>query len=82
MSTVTVHILKIDEEYASAVYGGQKPFEVRWDDRKFAVGDSIDFVVNGNPGHPLNHKMYNITYVYRGLIGLIPGYVVLGIAPS
>lgn len=36
-----IHELKIDEQYFDAVCEGIKNFEIRYNDRKFEVGDSI-----------------------------------------
>lgn len=73
-----IHQLKIEKEYADAVYDGTKTFEVRLNDRDYRVGDLITFVVvedNRSLG-----KTYEITYVFNGgEYGLDKDYVVLSI---
>ena len=78
-------IKKILEPFADAVYSGDKTFEVRKNDEGYQKGDVLRFKVMSseyftNPSHPLNDKMYEITYVLNGW-GIEAGYVVLGIKP-
>ena len=51
------HEIKIQKEYAQAVYLGEKTFEVRNNDRGYQKGDLIVFqVMDGglsDPTHPL-----------------------------
>lgn len=78
------HNLKISVNFADAVYWGDKPFEIRKNDRGYQTGDKIRFtVVSDNPdvncaGHELNKRIYRITYVLSGW-GLENGYVALGL---
>lgn len=82
------HEIKILEEFADAVYAGDKTFEVRKNDRGYQKGDIVKFEVRreGNSftlparEHPLNGKEYQITYVFSGW-GIEEGYVVFGIKP-
>lgn len=80
-----VHEVKIWESYADAVLGGDKTFEIRYNDRGFQKGDRLKFQVveDGNSAfdlksHGLNDKEFEITYVHSGL-GMIDGFVVLAI---
>lgn len=78
------HILKIRKDFADAVFGGEKTFEIRLNDRGFQKGDTIIFNVIDDLmlpyDHPLNSTAYEITYVLNGW-GLKEGYVVLAIKP-
>lgn len=75
------HVLKILKQYADEVAAGNKPFEVRKNDRNFQKGDRIQFLVIDMQGlHALDKTMYEITYVLSDFpTGLQDGYVVLGI---
>ena len=68
------HKLKIYKEYADAIISGEKTFEVRLNDRRYAVGDTIEFIqVNdGRPivYHPILGRKYKITYLLTaGMFG-------------
>lgn len=73
------HELKLDTQFFDAVLSGEKPFEVRKNDRGFQKGDKILFVetTNGCPAWRL--AKCDITYVLNGW-GIEPGYCVFGIA--
>lgn len=77
------HKIKIDKAYADAVLSGEKPFEVRRDDRGYQKGDCVEFqVMDGmlsDHFHKLNKKRYKITYVLGSFVGLAPNYVAFGI---
>lgn len=80
-----VHNLKILNDFADAVAAGDKPFEVRNNDRGYQKGDYIKFQAidkseTPNP-HCINDKLYLITFVMNGW-GIKTGYVVLGIKES
>lgn len=80
-----VHNLKILNDFADAVVMGEKPFEIRKNDRGYQKGDYIKFRAidnNGTPNqHCINDKLYLITFVMNGW-GIKNGYVVLGIKES
>lgn len=80
-----VHNLKILNDFADAVVMGEKPFEIRENDRGYQKGDYIKFRAidnNGTPNpHCINDKLYLITFVMNGW-GIKTGYVVLGIKES
>lgn len=84
------HKLKTWPVYFDAVKRGEKPFEVRRDDRGFQKGDVlilqrtcedslhlVDYDYHGKVAHELRHE---ITYILTGgQFGIEPGYVVLGL---
>ena len=76
------HDLNILENFADDVLIGYKTFEIRENDRGFNKGDTIRFTCFDKRGmklqHPINDKVYEITYVLNGF-GLKNGYVVFGI---
>lgn len=85
------HVLKTWPAYFDAVKRGDKPFEVRRDDRGFQKGDIlvlrrtredqnfyVDYDFDGRVKHELRKC---ITYVLTGgQFGIEAGYVVLGLA--
>ena len=77
------HEIKIQKEYAQAVYLGEKTFEVRNNDRGYQKGDLIVFkVMDGglrDSTHPLNDMTFQITYVLGSFVGLAPNYVAFAI---
>lgn len=77
------HELKILEDFADAVYSGDKTFELRENDRGFQKGDHIIFTaldsqLNIIMDHEINYCEYEITYVLNGW-GLKENYVALAI---
>ena len=82
MRKTTVHVLKLNSNFATAVFSGLKTFEIRKNDRGFQTGDRILFSVvddNGRDvGHPLNNIPFEITYILSGW-GIENGYVGLAI---
>jgi hypothetical protein len=86
--TKMVHTLKTDKDVFIASYIGDKPYELRLNDRNFQVGDSIilqeteysgEEMKNGKPliytGREKNMK---INYILFGPIyGLKKGWVIL-----
>lgn len=78
-----IHQLKISDKFADAVLNGEKTFEVRYNDRGYNKGDKIVFTVVDDYKitvltHPLNDKMFEITYVLSGW-GIKEDYVVFSI---
>ena len=78
-----IHRIKLLETFADAVLDGRKNFEVRENDRGYQRGDLVEFLVVNKVGnrvnHPLNSKLFEITYVLSGW-GIKDGYVVFGIS--
>lgn len=85
---MTIHRLKIQEQYADAVLNGTKTFEIRKNDRGYEVGDKIVFDVVTNEcyavgaaaRHPLNGATYRIDYILDDFEGLAQKYVALAIS--
>ena len=83
--TIMVHELKTWSKYFKLVKSGEKPFELRKNDRGFLVGHEL-FLREYNShsksytGQTLRRK---ITYVLEGSeaeqFGLKPGYCVMGL---
>ena len=81
-----VHELKTWSRYFNLVKSGEKPFELRKNDRGFLAGHEL-LLREYNPqtktysGQTLRRK---ITFVLKGseaeLFGLKPGYCILGLA--
>lgn len=76
-----VHELKTWPKFFRAIVDGEKTFEVRKDDRGFAVGDAL-WLREWNP----DTKRYGAGYVRRvcyvlkgGQFGVEPGYAVLAL---
>lgn len=80
-----VHSLKILCGFADDVLDGNKPFEIRYNDRNYQKDDFIKFSVIDAGGkrlrHSLNNELFKITYVLDGW-GLEKGYVALGLVKS
>ena len=71
----TVHELKLGWNFCDPVLSGRKTFELRKNDRGFQTGDLIRFVPvrfdasdvsERFPEHPIQKKLYEITYILNG----------------
>lgn len=87
MGQAVTHDLKIEIQWANAKLAGDKPFEVRLDDRGYQRGHLVSYaVVDPKTGtqvrHPLERCTFEITYVQRGISGLADGYCVFADAPT
>lgn len=78
------HEIKIKESFADAIVGGDKTFEIRYNDRGYQKGDIVIFqCVNNNEtfpqsiGHNINYMVFEIDYVLSGY-GLKEGFCVFG----
>lgn len=80
----TTHYVKCWPAYYDATARGDKPFDVRKDDRAYQAGDTLclqKFDPSGE-GYQVDQQEKVITFVLRGgQFGIEPGYVVLGLAP-
>lgn len=77
---MNVHNLKTASEGFSAIWEGKKSFELRFDDRKFAVNDML--VLHEYDGkHYLGRKITaSINYLLHGpAFGLQPGWAIMSI---
>jgi len=54
------HVLKIDEPFYHAVAEGRKTFEIRYDDRGYNAGDTVELYV---PYTAFSHIRAKIGYV-------------------
>ena len=80
------HEVKISPEYFDAVESGVKPFEVRKNDRKFKIGDSLylreyEPSIPSYTGTPYTGRETRkiITYILNDANYCISGYVILGL---
>lgn len=79
---MTLHTLKLLEKYEKEVNNGQKPFELRKNDRDYKVGDLINFVIVDEKGNQQEtDDIYQITYILKDVpqYGLDQNYCILGI---
>jgi hypothetical protein len=72
-----IHDLKCLPMYFGAVLSGAKKFEVRKDDRPFAVGDDL-LIREWDGAYTGRECTRRITYVLRGFDGISTEYCVLG----
>ncbi len=74
-----IHDLKTLPEYYDAVDKGVKTYELRFDDRNYAVGDMLilrEWQDGKYTGRKLTAK---ITHILKGFTGLTDGWAVLSI---
>lgn len=68
------HELKLNTTYFEEAIKGRKPFEVRYNDRDYKVGDEI--VLKEYDGVYTGREISGkITYILDQFIGLIPGFI-------
>ena len=79
------HRIKLSWRYADAVLTGEKPFEIRYNDRGYQKGDLVLFEVVDDcklrVPHSLNDQVFEITYLLHGY-GLEKDWCVFGIRPA
>ena len=74
------HELKIYPKYLDDVLSGIKTFEVRKNDRRFLVGDTLVLKEWDNIKYSGREVRATVVYMLDDkFFGLTPGYVVLGI---
>jgi hypothetical protein len=77
------HELKVWPEFFKLVWSGDKPFELRKDDRGFSVGDKLllrEYVLRED-SYTGREMTVTITSVISGFPGLLPDYVIMGFDP-
>jgi hypothetical protein len=70
------HRLKTLPEYWDESASGNKPFEIRFNDRDFCAGDYVT-LVNTEDGRELHREISYILFDFE--LGLKPGYAILGL---
>lgn len=78
----TIHYIKLDLQYCDDVFSGAKPFEIRYNDRDYKVGDVLYFipVKNGQTvEHPILRHAFLIKYILQDERFLQPGFVAMTI---
>lgn len=84
---MATHDLKVWPDYFDAIDSGEKPFEVRKNDRGFAVGDTLR-LCEYEPGHDRytgREIERAVSYIISGddpmgyAFGLRTGFVVMGL---
>jgi hypothetical protein len=81
MRSIVVHELKTVNPFFDDIWEFRKEFEIRNNDREFLQGDLLqlreyDIGTNEYSGRELTCE---VTYLPRDPVGLLPGYVVMGI---
>lgn len=74
-----IHDLKILPEYYTAVDKGVKTYELRFDDRNYAVGDMLILREWENGQYTGRRLMATITHILKDFVGLTDGWAVLSI---
>lgn len=77
------HRIKLELSLCDDVFSGQKSFEIRFNDRGYQLGDTVQFLpydsINQKAAeHPVQSILYDITYMIQGW-GLQEGYVAFAI---
>ena len=79
-AALKTHDLKCWPEYFEALRNGSKDFDLRKDDRGFAVGDWLRFYEWApETGYTGELHLERIAYILRDFEGLVPGYCILGL---
>lgn len=83
-----IHALKIEKKYFEAVASGNKTFELRKNDRYFAVGDflalnEVTREINSTADTVYTGRccLVEVDYILDSEVYLQPGYVCLAIKP-
>jgi len=77
---MVLHKLKTVQPFFRDIWEGVKTFDVRFNDRNFQVGDRILLVEYGLNGYGDNAILCEVIYLFKGILMLKEGYVVLGIS--
>ncbi|WP_337083860.1 DUF3850 domain-containing protein [Enterobacter kobei] len=86
MSTITrepvTHNLKIWPEYFAAVRDGLKRAELRWNDREYQAGDTLDLFEWDPNEEAFTGDFISVTVTHVAELGQwMPGYVLLSVSP-
>ena len=68
-----IHELKIDKEYLIRLISGEKKHEIRFNDRDYQRGDTLQF-----RDHKNSKFNFLITHIHSGM-GLKEGFVILSV---
>ena len=72
-----IHKLKIEQQYLDNILEGIKKCEIRYNDRDYQKGDTLEFTDYSAFDKPETHY-FKITHIHSGL-GMASGYVALSI---
>lgn len=78
------HELKTWPEFFKLVWSGDKPFELRKDDRAFRAGDALilrEYIAREDR-YTGRMMTVTITSIISGFPGLLPDYVIMGFNPD
>lgn len=80
-SPPNTHVLKVQAEYFEAIVAGRKPWEVRFNDRGYQVGDTlylqeINGALDSYTGRSIRGK---VSYIYTSEIYLAEGVSILSV---
>lgn len=77
-----VHFLKTWQPFFREIHGGLKPFELRYDDRQYLVGDMLVLrAYSPSSGYYWAEELLaEVTYVLRHYPGIAEGWVILGLS--
>lgn len=78
-----IHTLKCQPPFFAEVAAGRKTFELRRDDRGFAVGDLLclrEWIPDGD--YTGEEWRGTITYILRDYAGIEPGFCIMGLKPE
>jgi hypothetical protein len=76
------HYLKTRPEFYQAIVDGIKPFEVRYNDRDYKVGDILhlqEFILPNT--YTGRHMAKEVTYILSDSNYCKDGYVIMGLRP-
>ncbi len=78
------HELKTWPEFFKLIWSGDKPFELRKDDRAFFVGDRLRLrEYRARDNYYTGREMtVTVTSIISGFPGLLPEYVIMGFDPN
>lgn len=74
-----IYQLKIRPEYFHDVVSGKKPFEVRFNDRNYKVGDYLALNECSDSGYTGRSCLVRVTYVLDDETFCKSGFVIMGI---